>query len=275
MQMEQIGTPRPTAPQPPSVSPRPLKRATHPPAPRTTSAANGNVLRWLRIGLEAAAVLALAERALHRRRGERARLVATTAALAGVALLDTLSATQRLRTEPVRLLASVTVNSPPEEVYAFWRDFKNLPGFMRHLEEVDEFDGVTIWRARGPAGIPLQWDAAIVADRANERISWRSLEGAEVQNYGSVTFLPGPRGRGTEVHVALGFEPPFLSMSAAIVKLLGPIPQQQLLADLRRFKQMLETGGVATSDASIHRGRHPARPPEPRELPLVKGLVRA
>lgn len=275
MQMEQIGTSRPTAPHPPSAPQRALKRATHPPAPRAKSAPrSGSVLRWLRIGLEAAAVLALAERALHRRRGDRSRLVATTAALAGVALLDTLSATQRLRTEPVRLLASVTVNSPPEEVYAFWRDFKNLPGFMRHLEEVDEFDGVTIWRARGPAGIPLQWDAAIVADRPNERISWRSLEGAEVQNYGSVTFLPGPGGRGTEVHVALGFEPPFLPGSAAIVKLLGNIPQEQLLADLRRFKQMLETGGVAISDASIHRGRHAARPPEPRELPLVKGLVR-
>jgi len=270
MQIVPIGTLRPTP------APRPLKRPTHPPAPRSHGPAkHGSLLRWLRIGLEAAAVLALAERAFHRRRGERARLVATTTALAGVALLDTLSATQRPRVEPLRLCASVTVNSPPEEVYAFWRDFKNLPGFMRHLEEVDEFDGVTLWRARGPGGVTLQWDAAIVADRPNERISWRSLEGADVQNYGSVTFLPGPRGRGTEVHVAFGFEPPFASMSLAVLKLLGVIPQQQLLADLRRFKQMLETGGVAASDASIHRGRHAARPPEPRELPLIKGQVRS
>jgi uncharacterized membrane protein len=270
MQMEQIGTSSPT---PRRAAP---KRVTHPPALRPSNGhGRGRAWRWLRIGLEAAAVLALAERALHRRRGRRTTLVATTAALAGVALLDTLAATHKVRTEPLRLRASVTVNNPPEEVYAFWRDFKNLPTFMRHLEEVDEFDGLTIWRARGPGGIPLQWDAAIVAERPNERIAWRSLEGADLQNYGSVTFLPGPCGRGTEVHVTLGFEPPFLALGTAVVKLLGAIPEQQLRADLRRFKQMLETGGVATSDASVHRGRHPARPPEPRELPLVKGLVRS
>jgi uncharacterized membrane protein len=270
MQLEQIGTSSPT---PRQAAP---KRVTHPPAALPKGGARPtHAWRWLRIGLEAAAVLALAERALHHRRGRRAALVATTTALAGVALLDTLAATHRLRTEPLRLRASVTVNSPPVEVYAFWRDFKNLPGFMRHLEEVDEFDGLTLWRARGPAGIPLQWDAAIVAERPNERIAWRSLEGSELQNYGSVTFLPGPKGRGTEVHVTLGFEPPFLGIGMAVVKLFGKIPEQQLLADLRRFKQMLETGGVATSDASIHRGRHSARPPEPRELPLVKGRVQS
>jgi len=255
---------------------------------RTTSAAlshehfnghNGsshaNGLRWLRVGLETVAVIALVERTLSARPKHRARLIATTTALAGVTVLDALAVANRHQAPPVRIRASVTVNRSPEDVYSFWRDFKNLPNFMRHLDEVDEFDGLTIWRASGPGGVTLQWDAAIVAERPNERIAWRSLEGARVQNYGSVTFTPGPRGRGTEVHVQFGFEPPFGAMGSAIVKLLGSIPSEQLYADLRRFKQVMETGEVATSDASIHRRMHSARPPKPDELPLVKGMVQS
>ncbi|HEV8551600.1 MAG TPA: SRPBCC family protein, partial [Polyangiaceae bacterium] len=207
-------------------------RAPSLPVPERTNGANGTPpWRWLRIGLETVAVLALFERTLESRRKRKAGLIATTTALAAVAALDGLSLVRHPRVAPLRLQVSVTINRSPEDVYAFWRNFKNLPGFMRHLDEVDEFDGLTIWRAQGPGGIHLQWDAAIVADRPNERIAWRSLEGASVQNFGSVTFLPGPRGRGTELHVSMGFEPPFGKMGGAILGLLGKIPEQQLLAD--------------------------------------------
>jgi uncharacterized membrane protein len=235
----------------------------------------GNRLRWVRIGLETAALVALVDRALKRRARHQAGLLATTTALAGVTMLDALSIARQRTVEPVRLRAAITINRSPADVYAFWRNLKNLPGFMRHVEEIDEFDGLTIWRARGPGGVPLQWDAAIVADRPNERIAWRSLEGAGLDNHGSVSFLPGPRGRGTELHVDMGFDPPWGTLGAAVVKLLGDVPEQQMLADLRRLKQILETGEPIASDASIHEGLHAARPPEPRELPLVKGLVQS
>jgi len=232
-------------------------------------------LRWVRLGLETAAILALVDRALKREARHRAGLLATTTALAGVTMLDAWGAARQRSAVPVRLHATVTINRSPTDVYAFWRDLKNLPGFLRHVEEIDEFDGLTIWRARGPGGLHLQWDAAIVADRPNERIAWRSLEGAGLDNHGSVTFLPGPRGRGTELHVDMGFDPPWGTLGAAVVKLLGEIPEQQLLADLRRLKQILETGEATASDASIHPGLHAARPPEPSSLPLVKGLVQS
>jgi len=235
----------------------------------------GNRLRWVRLGLETAALVALVDRALKRRDRHQAGLLATTTALAGVTMLDALSLTRPRSAEPVRLRAALTINRSPADVYAFWRDLRNLPGFLRHVEEIDEFDGLTIWRARGPGGIHLQWDAAIVADRPNERIAWRSLEGAGLDNHGSVTFLPGPRGRGTELRVDIGFDPPWGALGSAVVKLLGDVPEQQLLADLRRLKQILETGEATVSDASIHPGLHAARPPAPSELPLVKGLVQS
>jgi uncharacterized membrane protein len=236
---------------------------------------NGNRLRWVRLGLETAALVALVDRALKRSARHQAGWLATTTALAGVTMLDALSVARPRSAGPVRIRAAITINRSPADVYAFWRDLKNLPGFLRHVEEIDEFDGLTIWRARGPGGIHLQWDAAIVADRPNERIAWRSLEGAGLDNHGSVSFLPGPRGRGTELHVDIGFDPPWGKLGAAVVKLLGDVPEQQLVADLRRLKQILETGETTASDASIHQGLHPARPPEPHTLPLVKGLVQS
>lgn len=235
----------------------------------------GTRMRWVRLGLETAALVALVDRALKRRARHRAGLLATTTALAGVAMLDAWNVAAERAAAPVRLHATITINRSPADVYAFWRELRNLPGFLRHVDEIDEFDGITIWRARGPGGLHLQWDAAIVADRPNERIAWRSLEGAGLDNHGAVTFLPGPRGRGTELHVDMGFDPPWGALGAAVVTLLGELPEQQLLADLRRLKQILETGEATASDASIHVGPHAARPPEPSALPLVKGLVQS
>ena len=156
----------------------------------------------------------------------------------------------------------MTINRSPEEIYHFWRDFQNLPRFMDHLESVDVLDERrSHWRAKAPAGKTVEWDAEIIEDRPNELIAWRSLENADVPNTGSVRFVPAPGGRGTEVHVELKYDPPGGAVGVAIAKLFGEEPNQQVATDLRRFKQVMETGEVVQSDASIHRGPHPARPP--------------
>jgi uncharacterized membrane protein len=233
-------------------------------------------LRFVRLGLETVVLAALIERTLRADRRHRAPWLTTTAAVAGATLLEALAAAQaERRRAPLRLQASVTVNRSREDVYAFWRNLRNLPGFMQHHEDVDELEGATLWTARGPGGVRIEWDAAIVADRPGERIAWRSLEGASVSNHGSVEFHPAPGGHGTEVHVDMGFDGPLGSVGLAVAKLLGDVPRRQLEADLRRFKQVMETGELVHSDASIHRGPHPARPPKPSQLPLVKGKVQA
>src|SRR6185503_4443458 len=94
----------------------------------------------------------------------------------------------------------------------------------------------------------------------NENIAWRSCEGSTVPNQGSVRFLDAPGGRGTEVRVELRYDPPTGALGASVAKLFGAEPGQEIAGDLRRFKQVIETGEVLHSDASIHRGRHPSRP---------------
>ena len=147
--------------------------------------------------------------------------------------------------------SAITVNASPEEVYARWRDFERLPTFMYHLESVQVTgDRRSHWVAKAPAGRKVEWDAELVEDVPGSRIAWRSVEDASVENAGSVQFQPAPAAQGTEVRVRLQYEPPGGAVGKIVAKLFGEEPNQQLADDLRRFKQLVETGEIARSDAS-------------------------
>jgi len=169
---------------------------------------------------------------------------------------------------PGRVARSVTIRQPVESVYGFWRNFENLPRFMAHLESVRVTgERESHWVAKGPAGTTVEWDAETLEDRPHELIVWRSLPGASVPNSGQVRFQRAAGNRGTEVHVELRYDPPAGKLGALVAKLFGEEPSQQVAGDLRRLKQVLETGEVLHSDASIHRGMHPAQPPA--EVPTL------
>jgi uncharacterized membrane protein len=148
----------------------------------------------------------------------------------------------------VNVRKTVTIQRSPQEVYDFWRDLENLPRFMQHVESVEVIeDGRSHWVAKGPAGKKIEWDAQIVDDVPGALISWRSLPGADVRNAGVVRFRKAGEHR-TEVVVDLTYDAPGGALGAVIAKLLGDQPSQHLGDDLRRFKQVLETGEVVSSD---------------------------
>ena len=148
----------------------------------------------------------------------------------------------------IKVEKSVTINKSPEELYRYWRNFENLPRFMNHLESVKVLDPKrSHWVAKAPAGRTVEWDAEIHNEKENELIAWRSLEGSEVNNAGSVRFEKAPNGRGTEVKVALEYEPPAGFIGSLIAKLFGEEPEQQVQEDLRRFKQVMEAGEASTT----------------------------
>lgn len=156
--------------------------------------------------------------------------------------------TARAASEPLHAEKSVTINRPVEDLYRFWRHFANLPRFMKHLDSVRvNGDTRSHWVANGPAGVKVEWDAEITEDRPNELIAWRSLAGAEVDNSGSVRFEPATSGRGTVVRVAIDYNPPAGALGAAVAKLFGEAPQQQIEGDLRRFKSMMEASEIPTT----------------------------
>jgi uncharacterized membrane protein len=156
--------------------------------------------------------------------------------------------TTRGASEPLHAEKSVTINRPAEDLYRFWRDFANLPRFMKHLDSVStSAERRSHWVATGPAGTKVQWDAEITEDRPNELIAWRSLEGADVANSGMVRFEPATGGRGTVVRVVLDYNPPAGALGASVAKLFGEAPQQQIEGDLRRFKNIMEAGEIPTT----------------------------
>ncbi|MCR0984933.1 SRPBCC family protein [Roseomonas populi] len=143
--------------------------------------------------------------------------------------------------------SSVTIAKPVEDVYRFFRDVANLPRFMRHVESVTVIDETrSHWVVRAPLGRTVEWDATITEDRPNERIGWRSDAGAQVRNIGWIEFRPAPGGRGTEVRAAIAYEPLAGQLGRLVAQLWGEEPGKQAHDDLRRLKQVLETGEVPT-----------------------------
>lgn len=153
--------------------------------------------------------------------------------------------------QTVKVEKSVSIfNKSPEELYQFWHNFENLPSFMKHLKSVTVLDEKrSHWVVNAPANATVEWDAEIVIDDPDKKlIAWSSVADATIDNSGFVRFQAAPPGRGTEVKVVLEYTPPGGIVGVAIAKLFGEEPEQQLGDDLRRFKQIMETGEIATTE---------------------------
>lgn len=147
----------------------------------------------------------------------------------------------------VKIERSVTINRSPEECYRFWRRLENLPRFMKHLDSVKETsDKRSTWVACEPLGIRVEWEAEIINERAPDVIAWRSLPESDIQTAGSVHFTKAPADRGTMVQVSLKYDFPGGKAGSALARLFGKHPDDQVREDLRRFKQLVETGEIAT-----------------------------
>lgn len=144
----------------------------------------------------------------------------------------------------VRVVRSITINRRATELYAFWRDFENLPRFLEHLESVEVIDATrSRWRAKAPAGTSMEWVAVIIEDTPGERIAWETIDNALVPNRGIVVF-EDLDGRGTHVKVDVEYDPPAGHLGQSIAKLFGRAPEQEIEESLRKLKQLLETGDV-------------------------------
>lgn len=191
--------------------------------------------------------------------GQRSRLALTGAGIATAAMLDMSAAVQQgarqgmgERTTTSGALAvekCITINKSPDECYRFWRNFDRFPEFMQHLEAVEKItDTRSHWKAKAPIGSNVEWDAEITVDQPGEVLAWHSVEGADVDNGGTVRFERAPGGRGTIVRVEMQYKPPGGKAGALVAKLFGENPSQQMDGDLRRFKQIIETGEITTTE---------------------------
>src|SRR5437763_11680953 len=155
--------------------------------------------------------------------------------------------------EEVLVESSFAINCSPEQAYQFWRNFENLPRFMRNLESVRVTDDRhSEWNAMGRFGIRIHWSAEIVDEKENEWIVWRSLRGSDMDCRGSVHFRPAAAGRGTIVTAAMQYSPPAGAVGKALATMVGKDPEFMLREDLRRFKALMEAGEVPNIEGQTH-----------------------
>ncbi|WZO98820.1 SRPBCC family protein [Isosphaeraceae bacterium EP7] len=170
--------------------------------------------------------------------------------------VDTAAGTTGKLAEEVRggtlVKASLTVDRPAAELFAFWSDVDNLKQFMNHVESISRIDDShSRWVVKGPFGVKLQWDSEIITSNPPEVISWSSVPGGDLTSAGSVQFRPAPGDRGTEVTLEVNFEPPAGIVGQAIAKFMGESPERVVHDHLRRFKQLMETGEVAANGSLV------------------------
>jgi uncharacterized membrane protein len=141
---------------------------------------------------------------------------------------------------------AVTINKPAADLYKYWRDFSNLPSFMDNVVSITSNGDRSHWVVKAPGGKTVEWDARITEDLPNERLAWTSEDGADVANSGLIEFREAGA-RGTVVTATIAYDPPAGIVGKVIAKMFQREPAIQARRDLRRFKQLMETGEIATS----------------------------
>ena len=157
-------------------------------------------------------------------------------------------------------IQAVMINQPRQRLYDYWRDFRNLPSFMENVRSVDLLDDLrSSWSVAGPAGAKIELVSEITEDRPGEYIAWRSTEDSDVDHEGWIAFRDNALGRGTEVRVLISYDPPAGAVGKLVAKVMQREPRVQARRELRRFKQLMETGEISTSkapDAAPRADRH-------------------
>lgn len=149
----------------------------------------------------------------------------------------------------IKVVRAVTILRPAAELYRFWRDITNLAQIIHHAVTITATSpDESHWRVSAPAGRTVEWDALIINDEPDRLIAWRSRKGGDVDNAGSVRFEPAPGDEGTEVTVALEYDPPGGKLGAAVAKLTRDAASSQIYDALRRFKALMEAGEIPTTE---------------------------
>ena len=143
---------------------------------------------------------------------------------------------------------TVTIGKPRQELYDFWRGFDRLPQFMHNVESVEKLDDErSRWVIKGPGGRDVELTNRLVEDVPGQRLAWESEEGSDVDTSGVIEFTDAPPGRGTYVRFLMAYDPPGGAIGRGIAKLLQREPSIQARRDLRRFKDLMETGEVTVN----------------------------
>lgn len=150
----------------------------------------------------------------------------------------------------VQVVSTCTIRRPADELYRFWRELENIATVVKHPVSITRTSATeSHWSVSAPPGDRrVEWDSMITDDVPGEFIAWRAREGSGIRNSGEIRFAAAPGDEGTEVRVALTYEPPGGKLGAWLAKLSGEEGGQQVAEALRRFKALMEAGEIPTTE---------------------------
>lgn len=151
--------------------------------------------------------------------------------------------------QAVKIEDAIIVHRRHEDLFRFWRQLDNLPRFM---DEIQKIDILSPTRSRWVMTIPtmehvpgpstVEWEAEIINEKEHETIGWRTVGHSDVDHAGSVQFIPVDAGDATEVRVTLQYSPVGGLIGAGVLKMLGEDPYRKIQRNLKKFKDIMETG---------------------------------
>jgi uncharacterized membrane protein len=146
--------------------------------------------------------------------------------------------------------ASVTIQRPVEEVFRFYRDFKNLPRFLGDVMDIEQTGPATSrWTIQGPLGIRVNLTIRVTEERTNALIRYETVTLPGLRTYWEIHFAPGPEAGETEVREVM--KAPLGRLGRAALALIGDHPAEEVPANLHRLKEIMETGRVTDTSHSV------------------------
>jgi uncharacterized membrane protein len=146
--------------------------------------------------------------------------------------------------------ARVTIQREIVEVYRFYRDFRNLPRFLGDVMAVELIDPVTSrWLIQGPLSVRVSWTVRVTMERVNGVIYYETVSSPALKTRWAVHFWPGVDSGETEVRELM--QMPLGGFGRAALALMGKDPAAEVAANLRRLKEVLETGHVFDTSHSV------------------------
>jgi uncharacterized membrane protein len=146
--------------------------------------------------------------------------------------------------------ATVSIHRPVEEVFSFYRDFRNLPSFLGDVMAVEPISPTTSrWTVQGPLGIRVVWRIRVTEETPNRLIRYETIAPPGLRTTWEIRFASGNEAENTEIRETL--KAPFGKLGRAALALVGKPPAEEVASNLHRLKQILETGKVTDTSHAI------------------------
>lgn len=146
--------------------------------------------------------------------------------------------------------ATVSIRRPVEEVFSFYRDFRNLPSFLGDVMAVELLSAATSrWTIQGPLGIRGSWTVRVTDERPNQLIRYETVSPPALRSFWEIRFVSSANAAETEIRETLRM--PLGRLGRAALALIGKSPAHEVASNLHRLKQILETGSVTDKSHAV------------------------